>query len=201
MSFSLMDLPFKHDALEPFMSAQTLSFHHGKHHAGYIQKLNTLIKDTKYENMSLEDIIKDVPAGTNIFNNAAQVWNHNFFWQSIKPNGGGQPTEDLLKLIENQFTSVDKFIEEFKNTAMSQFGSGWAWLEYDLKSQNLNINKTGNAETPLTEKNKVPLLTVDVWEHAYYLDYQNLRPKYLDTIFSNLINWDFAKINFSEALK
>ena len=198
MPFTLPDLPYAKTALEPHISAQTFDFHHGKHHLAYVNNLNNLIKDTDLADKSLEDIIaitaKD-PAKAGIFNNAAQVWNHTFFWHSMTPNGGGKPQGDLVAKIDSDFGSYDAFVEQFKTAATTQFGSGWAWLVLD-KNNALKIVKTANADTPLVDGLK-PLLTIDVWEHAYYLDYQNRRPDFIATYLQSLVNWDFATNNFS----
>ena len=185
-------LPYAENALEPVISAKTISFHYGKHHKTYVDKLNKLISETEFEGLPLEEIIRKTankPEHTGIFNNAAQVWNHNFFWNSLTPNGGGKPSEDLMKKIEESFGSFDDFLKEFTEAAKTQFGSGWAWLVLDGKK--LKVIKTANAETPLTMDVK-PLLTIDVWEHAYYLDYQNKRPDYVADLLDKLINWEFA---------
>jgi Fe-Mn family superoxide dismutase len=187
-----MKLPYELDALEPLMSKETLEYHYGKHHQTYVTKLNTLIEGTKYENLPLEDIIKDANGG--IFNNSAQVFNHNFFWNSLTP-GGSEVPEDLAETISNQFGSVEKFIEKFTDTAINLFGSGWVWLVKDLAG-NLSIVATSNAATPITEGLK-PLLTCDVWEHAYYIDTRNARPKYLENYWK-LVNWDFVKENLAK---
>lgn len=196
MSIQLPPLPYALEALEPHISADTLSFHYGKHHQGYVTNLNKLIAGTDLEPKDLETIIKtahDNPRLLAVFNNAAQVWNHTFFWHSMRPQGGGQPAPKLLALIEKSFTSLDHFKEKFKEAATGQFGSGWAWLVQE--DDDLKIVKTGNAETPLTDPSLTPLLTCDVWEHAYYLDYQNRRPDYVQTFLDHLINWDFALKN------
>ncbi|MDB2550577.1 superoxide dismutase, partial [Rickettsiales bacterium] len=181
--------------LEPFISENTLNFHHGKHHQTYVTNLNNLIADTDLKNKSLEEIINisrdNKQAG--IFNNAAQIWNHTFYWNSMKKNGGGKPAGKLLAKIEEDFGSFDKFVEEFKIAGATQFGSGWAWLVAG-ENNKLQIIKTPNAETPLGTNLK-PLITMDVWEHAYYLDFQNARPKYIETFLNNLVNWDFALEN------
>jgi len=195
MTIALPDLPYAQDALEPHISSQTLSFHHGKHHNTYVTNLNNLIEGTDLAGASLEDIIKATAkdAGkAGIFNNAAQVWNHTFYWHSMKPNGGGAPSGAIAAKITADFGSYDNFTEQFKTAGLTQFGSGWAWLV--LKDNKLEIMKTANADTPIAHGVK-PILTVDVWEHAYYLDYQNARPNYLDTFISSLINWDFANSN------
>src|SRR6476660_8017851 len=175
MPFTLPPLPYPKDALAPHTSAETLEFHHGKHHAAYVNKLNELTAGKPEADKSLEDIIKATDVGTPIFNNAAQVWNHTFFWNCMKPNGGGKPSGDLAGKIDQAFGGYDKFAEQFKNAAVTQFGSGWAWLVSDGGS--LKITKTPNAVNPMAQGQKA-LLTVDVWEHAYYLDYQNRRPDF-----------------------
>ncbi|MBF0168029.1 MAG: superoxide dismutase [Alphaproteobacteria bacterium] len=195
MAFELPPLPYAATALEPHMSANTFSFHHAKHHNAYVTNLNNLIKDTPLAAKSLEEIILAVAGDASkagVFNNAAQVWNHTFFWSSMKPKGGGKPSGELLARIEKDFGSFDKFKEDFKNAAVTQFGSGWAWLVEEKGT--LRITKTGNADTPLAHGQKA-LLTVDVWEHAYYLDYQNRRPDYVQTFLDHLANWDFAAAN------
>jgi Fe-Mn family superoxide dismutase len=195
MAFELPPLPYAATALEPHMSANTFSFHHAKHHNAYVTNLNNLIKDTPLAAKSLEEIILAVAGDASkagVFNNAAQVWNHTFFWSSMKPKGGGKPTGELLSRIEKDFGSFDKFKEDFKNAAVTQFGSGWAWLVEEKGT--LRITKTGNADTPLAHGQKA-LLTVDVWEHAYYLDYQNRRPDFVQAFLDHLANWDFAAAN------
>ncbi|MFN3926399.1 MAG: superoxide dismutase [Pseudanabaenaceae cyanobacterium] len=199
MSFVLPDLPYPKSALAPYISEQTLDFHHGKHHAGYVNNLNKLVDGTDLAQATLEEVIKAVagdPSKAGIFNNAAQVWNHTFYWQSMKPNGGGQPTGALAAKIDNDFGSFEKFKEEFKNAGVTQFGSGWAWLV--LEGNTLKVTKTLNADLPIIH-NQIPLLTMDVWEHAYYLDYQNRRPDYAQTWLDHLVNWDFAAENFAKA--
>ncbi|MFN2380214.1 MAG: superoxide dismutase [Bacteroidales bacterium] len=188
-------LPFAENALEPVISAKTIGFHYGKHHKGYVDKVNKLISGTEFEGLSLEEIIKKTVGKsehTGIFNNAAQVWNHTFFWNSLSSNGGGEPSDVLMKKIEESFGSFNDFLKEFTEAATTQFGSGWAWLVMD--GNKLKVMKTPNAETPLTMGVK-PLLTIDVWEHAYYLDYQNKRPDYVTTVLEQLVNWDFAASN------
>ena len=200
MAFTLPELPYAANALEPHMSANTFSFHHGKHHAAYVTNLNKLIEGTDLANKSLEEIIlasAGDAAKAGIFNNSAQVWNHTFFWNSMKPSGGGKPSGELAAKIEKDFGSYDKFVEEFKNAGATQFGSGWAWLVLD-KDGTLKVVKTANAETPMT-KGQIALLTIDVWEHAYYLDYQNRRPDFIATFLDKLANWDFAAANFKDA--
>ncbi len=199
MTFELPALPYATDALEPYMSANTFSFHHAKHHKAYVDNLNKLIAGTEFEGQSLVDIVKS-SEGKNpgVFNNAAQVWNHTFFWSSMKPNGGGAATGAIADKIVADFGSFDAFVEQFKTAGATQFGSGWAWLVLDADDK-LKVVKTGNAETPFTKGDK-PLLTIDVWEHAYYLDYQNLRPKFIETFLTNLVNWDFANANIAAPL-
>ncbi len=189
MVFKMAELPYENDALAPYISLETIEFHYGKHYKGYVDNLNKLIVGTKYEQMSLEEIIKETygkPELIPIFNNAAQTWNHEFFWKSMKPNGGGNPQEELKTKIEHNFGNLDKFKEEFKTAAVAQFGSGWVWLVED--EGRLKIVKTGNADNPLT-KNMKPILTLDVWEHAYYLDYQNRRLEFANVFLEHLINW------------
>jgi Fe-Mn family superoxide dismutase len=191
----LPQLPYAKNALAPHISENTINFHYGKHHQAYVTNLNNLIAGTDLEGKSLEEIIKISAADktkAGIFNNAAQVWNHTFYWNSMKPNGGGKPSADLLKRIEADFGSFEDFAKEFKNAGTTQFGSGWAWLV--LENGKLKVTKTGNAETPLTTNAK-PLMTMDVWEHAYYLDFQNARPNYIDTFLNHLVNWDFVAKN------
>lgn len=188
-------LPYAENALEPVISANTISFHYGKHHKAYVDNLNKLIAETEYKSLPLEEIIKKTAGKSEyagIFNNAAQVWNHTFFWNSLSPNGGGKPSEVLMKKIEESFGSFDDFVKELTEAAKTQFGSGWAWLVLD--GNKLKVMKTANAETPITMGVK-PLLTIDVWEHAYYLDYQNKRPDYVAALLNKLINWEFAVNN------
>jgi len=195
MSISLPPLPYSINALEPHISQKTLEFHHGKHHNAYVTNLNKLIEGTDLANKSLDAIITAVVGDSSkagIFNNAAQVWNHTFYWNSMKPNGGGKPTGDLLAKINASFGSYEAFVTEFSNAGATQFGSGWAWLVKD--GSGLKITKTSNADTPMAHGQK-PLLTMDVWEHAYYIDFQNLRPKYIETFLTKLVNWDFAASN------
>lgn len=189
MTFELPPLPYAMNALEPHVSQQTLEFHYGKHHNAYVTKLNGLIPGTKFENMSLEDIIMQSDGG--IFNNAAQVWNHTFYWNSMSPNGGGEPGDNLKKALTENFGSVEEFKEQFTNAALTRFGSGWAWLV--KHGEKLEIVSTGNADNPMTD-GKTPLLTCDVWEHAYYLDTQNDRGGYVNN-FWQVVNWDFAEEN------
>lgn len=195
MSFTLPELPYKKDALEPHISAKTLDFHHGKHHAAYVKNLNELIDATPLENEDLEAIIKKTvneATQTRIFNNAAQVWNHTFYWKSMKPNGGGKPTGRIAQKINADFGDYMSFITNLKNSGLTQFGSGWAWLV--LKNNKLEIMKSSNADTPIAYNIK-PLMVIDVWEHAYYLDYQNRRGDYLDVFTKHLINWEFINSN------
>jgi Fe-Mn family superoxide dismutase len=195
MAINLPELPYAKDALAPYISANTLEFHQGKHHKTYVDNLNKLIAGTDLEAKSLEEIIKIAakdPAKAGIFNNAAQSWNHSFYWKCLKPQGGGAPTGAIAAKINTTFGSHDKFVEELKNAGTTQFGSGWAWLVVD--GSDLKITKTPNADTPLAHGQKA-LLTIDVWEHAYYLDYQNRRPDYLTAVIQNLINWDFVNAN------
>lgn len=200
MAFELPPLPYGKDALEPHVSARTLEFHHGKHHAAYVTNTNNLIKDTPLANASLEEIIQEAarnrPQQEGIFNNAAQVWNHTFFWNSMRPNGGGQPTGDIADKIKQDFGSYDEFREKFKTAATTQFGSGWAWLTLD--GGKLNVVKTPNAEDPMILGQEA-LLTLDVWEHAYYLDYQNRRPDFITAFLDHLVNWDFVNQNLRGA--
>ncbi len=186
------DLPYPTKALEPAISARTLEFHHGKHHKKYVDTANQIIQGTDLENESLETIVKKAagdPGKTTLFNNAAQVWNHNFYWQCLKPGGGGDPTGEVGAKINATWGSAAKFFEDLKNAGTSQFGSGYAWLVLD--NGELKVTKTGNADNPLVH-GQTPLLGIDVWEHAYYLDYQNLRPDHLSAVIEKLINWDFV---------
>ena len=206
-AFVLPKLPYQANDLEPFISANTISFHYGKHHQTYIDNLNKLIAND-YIGLTLEEVIHKSHNESNnpIFNNAAQVWNHTFYWSCLKKNGGGKPSGKLAQQIDKDFGSFEKFREDFKNAALTQFGSGWAWLVFKPVNKKLEIIKTANAETPIViydkldlEANKktlIPLLTIDVWEHAYYLDYQNKRAEYCDKLIDNLLNWDFALNNF-----
>lgn len=196
MAFSLPDLPYGRGALAPHISEETLNYHHGKHHQAYVTNLNGLIEGTDLAKASLEEIVNKAAgdkAKAGLFNNAAQVWNHTFYWHSMKPGGGGKPTGKIAAMIDSDLGGYDQFVKDFKAAGGGQFGSGWAWLV--LKDGKLAITKTPNAETPLTEAGVTPLLTMDVWEHAYYLDYQNSRPNYMDAFLNNLINWDFANKN------
>ncbi len=201
MAITLPALPYDMNALEPHISARTLEFHYGKHHQAYVNNLNKFIEGTPLADKTLEEIIHaSAKKGdlTPIFNNSAQVWNHTFYWNSMKPNGGGGPKGQVKDLIASSFADMAAFETEFKQAAVSQFGSGWAWLVYD--GGKLKVVKTSNADTPLTTS-QVPLLTCDVWEHAYYLDYQNRRPDYVENFFSALVNWDFAEENLANALR
>jgi len=193
MAFTLPNLPYSKDALAPHISAETLEFHHGKHHQAYVTNLNKLLEGKPEANKSLEEIIMSSDGG--VFNNAAQVWNHTFYWNSMKPGGGGQPTGDLLAAINRDFGSFDKFKEEFSNAGATQFGSGWAWLVQ--KDGKLSVTKTPNADLPMKHGQKA-LLTMDVWEHAYYIDFRNARPKYIETFLASLVNWDFALENLKK---
>jgi Fe-Mn family superoxide dismutase len=190
MAIELPPLPYAADALAPHISKETIDFHYGKHHQTYVNKLNELIANKPEASKSLEEIVKSSQGP--VFNNAAQVWNHTFYWNSIKPKGGGQPTGAIAKAITESFGSYDAFRKEFVEAATTQFGSGWAWITRD--GGKLKITKTPNAETPLTTAAK-PILTIDVWEHAYYIDYRNARPKYIDTYLDHLVNWDFGSSN------
>lgn len=190
MAFELPPLPYEKSALAPHISEETLDYHYGKHHNAYVTKLNGMIDGTKFADMSLEDIIKNSEGG--MFNNAAQVWNHTFYWHSMSPNGGGAPTGALADALTGAFGSVDAFKEKFTQTALTTFGSGWAWLVKNADG-GLEVVSTSNAGTPLTE-GKTPILTCDVWEHAYYVDYRNARPAYVDHWWE-LVNWDFAAKN------
>jgi len=195
MAIQLPDLPYAKDALAPVISANTLEFHYGKHHKAYVDYTNKLIAGTDLANDTLESIIKKTAGDASkigIFNNAAQVWNHSFYWRCMKAKGGGKPAGVVAAKINKAWGSFEKFAEEFKNAGVTQFGSGWAWLVSDRGE--LKITKTANADTPIAHGQK-PLLTVDVWEHAYYLDYQNRRPDYLTAFIEKLINWDFVKAN------
>ncbi len=192
MEHTLPALPYAMDALEPHISKETLEFHYGKHHQAYVTNLNNLIKGTEFENASLEDIVKQSSAG--IFNNAAQVWNHTFYWNGLSPNGGGSPTGALADAINAKWGSFDAFKEAFGKSAAGNFGSGWTWL-VKKPDGSVDIVNTSNAATPLTGDD-IPLLTCDVWEHAYYIDYRNARPKYVET-FWQLVNWDFVAGNFA----
>lgn len=195
MALTLPELPYNKKALEPHISERTLEFHHGKHHAAYVTNGNKLIEGTALEKADIETIIKEAhsdPSKAGIFNNAAQVWNHTFYWNSMKPSGGGKPTGSIASKIDSDFGGFDKFVEAFKTAAATQFGSGWAWLVLD--NGKLKVEKTPNAELPLVKGQKA-ILTIDVWEHAYYLDFQNRRPDYVGIFLDHLVNWNFANKN------
>ena len=194
MPFTLPELPYPKDALAPHMSQETLEYHHDKHHAAYVNKLNELTANKPEASKSLVDVImsSDGP----VFNNAAQVWNHTFFWNCMKPKGGGQPTGELADAINRDFGSYDEFKKQFSEAAVTQFGSGWAWLVKD--GNKLSIMKTSNADLPMKHGKKA-LLTIDVWEHAYYIDFRNARPKFVETFLSSLVNWDFVAENLRGA--
>ncbi len=199
MGYELPPLPYDYTALEPSISKNTLEFHHDKHHAAYVSKYNDAVKGTDLDSKPIEEVIKTIagnPEKQGLFNNAAQAWNHSFYWQCMKPSGGGTPTGDLAKKIDADFGSFEKFAAAFKAAGATQFGSGWAWLVKD--GDRLKVTKTLNAENPLTS-GQIPLLTMDVWEHAYYLDYQNKRPAYIDDFLGKLVNWDFVAKNFANA--
>ena len=191
MAFELPPLPYEKNALEPHISAETLDFHYGKHHATYVTKLNGLIEGTDMANKSLEEIVKSSDGG--VFNNAAQIWNHTFYWNSLSPNGGGEPSGALADAINAKWGSFDDFKAAFNDKAVNNFGSSWTWL-VKTADGGLDIVNTSNAATPLTD-GVTPLMTVDLWEHAYYIDYRNLRPKYMEAFWA-LINWEFAAKNF-----
>lgn len=193
MEHQLPDLPYAMDALEPHISKETLEYHYGKHHQAYVTNLNKAIEGTKYEDKSLEEIINSSDGG--VFNNSAQVWNHTFYWNCLSPNGGGEPEGDLADAINKKFGSFDEFKEKFTASAIGNFGSGWTWLVKNSDG-GVELLNTSNAGTALTESGKTPLLTCDVWEHAYYVDYRNARPKYVEA-FWNLVNWEYVASNFS----
>jgi superoxide dismutase, Fe-Mn family len=198
MTFALTELPYDRDALQPHISARTLDYHYGKHHKTYVDTLNKNVAGTPYEKMTLEDVIQTSfeKKDKSVYNNASQAWNHTFLWDSMKPGGNGRPTGNLSGMISDQFGSLDTFRKQFKEAAVAEFGSGWTWLIAD--EDTLAIVSTSDADSPLTT-DTTPLLTLDVWEHAYYLDYQNSRDKYVDAFLEYLINWDFAEANL-EAL-
>jgi superoxide dismutase, Fe-Mn family len=196
MAYQQPALSFAETALEPHISAKTLSFHYGKHHVAYITNYNNLVAGTPLDTLSIEEVIvlsAADPQKIGIFNNGAQAWNHSFYWSCLTPNGGGVPSGALAEKITQDFGSFDKFKEEIKAAAATQFGSGWAWLV--LEGDTLKVVKTGNAQTPSTSGQK-PILTIDVWEHAYYLDFQNRRPDYVAAVIDNLLNWEFAEKNY-----
>ncbi len=194
MAIALPELPYAKEALKPHVSPETIEFHYGKHHKTYVDNLNKLVPGTEFEGMSLEEIIKKSSGG--IFNNAAQVWNHTFYWHCLSPNGGGEPTGELAQAINKAFGSFEVFKEKFSQASITTFGSGWGWLVKNGDGE-LEIISTSNAKLPMIER-KTALLTCDVWEHAYYIDYRNLRPKYLEAFWS-LVNWDFVAENFKHA--
>jgi len=193
MAFELPALPYPQDALAPHISSETLEYHYGKHHKTYVDKLNGLVEGTEFASQSLEDVVRSSSGG--VFNNAAQIWNHTFYWHCLSPNGGGAATGAVADVINSAFGSFDKFKEEFTNSAVTNFGSGWTWL-VKKSDGSVAIVNTSNAETPLTDTSVTPLLTVDVWEHAYYIDYRNARPKYMDAFWA-LVNWEFVNDNFA----
>ncbi len=193
--FTLPPLPYADNALDPVITANTLSFHYGKHHKTYVDNLNNLVKGTEYESATLEKVIAETagkPDKAGLFNNAAQIWNHTFYWKSLRAGGGGKPAGRVAAMIDSDLGGYDNFRKDFAANAVSQFGSGWGWLVQE--GGKLKIVKTGNAEVPLT-KGQTPLLTIDVWEHAYYLDYQNRRADYVNAVIDKLLNWDFAAEN------
>jgi Fe-Mn family superoxide dismutase len=198
MSFVLDPLPYAYDALAPHMSAETLEFHHDKHHAAYVNNANNLIKGTEWEGLSMEQVITG-SHGKNpaVFNNVAQIYNHAEFWKYLKPNGGGKVPGKVEKALVDTFGSVDKALEELANAGVTQFGSGWAWLQ--VKDGKLSVTKTPNAENPLIH-GASPIMTIDVWEHAYYIDYRNLRPKFIKTVIDSLINWEYVEAQFEKAM-
>ncbi|KER10312.1 MAG: superoxide dismutase [[Candidatus Thermochlorobacteriaceae] bacterium GBChlB] len=200
MPFTLPELPYPKEALEPHLTAKTFEFHHGKHHNAYVTNLNNMIPGTEYETMSLEDIIKKTAGDATkagFFNNAAQIWNHTFYWNCMTPNGGGEPTGKLMDKINEDFGDFGKFKDAFKQAGVTQFGSGWAWLV--AENGKLKVTKTLNADLPMVH-GQTPLLTMDVWEHAYYIDFQNRRPDYAQTFIDKLINWEFVSKNFEAAM-
>ena len=193
MAFELPPLPYAIDALEPHISKETLEYHHGKHHNTYVVKLNSLLEGKPEANQSLEEVIKNSSGG--VFNNAAQVWNHTFYWNCLSPNGGGAPTGAIADAINKAFGSFEEFKTKFNDSAVNNFGSSWTWLVKKADGS-LAIVNTSNAGTPITEPGQTPVLTVDLWEHAYYIDYRNLRPKYLENFWA-LVNWEFVNKNFA----
>ncbi|WP_075185832.1 Fe-Mn family superoxide dismutase [Teredinibacter haidensis] len=193
MAIQLPELPYARDALAPHISEETLDFHYGKHHKTYVDKLNGLIPGTEFEGKALEDVVKTSSGG--VFNNAAQIWNHSFYWNCLSPNGGGEASGEIADAINSAFGSFAEFKEKFTASAINNFGSSWTWLVKKADGS-VDIVNTSNAATPLTDDSVTPLLTVDLWEHAYYIDYRNARPAYMDA-FWNLINWDFANRNFA----
>lgn len=198
---SLPALPYPMKALEPYISKKTLQFHHGKHHAKYVATTSSLIAGTKYEKMTLEEILVAVhDKDPGLFNNAAQAWNHAFYWKCMKRKGGGQPSTPVLEIIKASFGSFEEFTQQFKTAGNTAFGSGWAWLVYSKKDGTLSVTKTIGAGNPMTTKGSVPILCMDVWEHAYYLDHQNQRPAYVDAFMEHLVNWDFVEENLQAAM-
>ena len=199
MAFELPALPYALDALAPVVSARTLEFHHGKHHKTYVETLNKLVQGSEFERASLEEIIRETAGKADkqqIFNNAGQTWNHNFYWQSMAPHGGGSAKGEIADLLKKDLGGPEGFTEAFKTAGATQFGSGWAWLV--LEKGKAKVIKTANADNPLTQ-GQIPLLTMDVWEHAYYLDYQNKRPDHIKAFIDHLINWDFVNGNLAKA--
>ena len=195
MEYKLPPLPYAMDALEPAMSKETLEYHYGKHHRAYVKELNNLIKGSEFENATLEQVIRD--SSGPLFNNAAQTWNHTFFWNCMAPRGGGKPTGALAEAMNEKWGSYAQFKEAFSKSAISNFGSGWTWLV--VRSDGVDIVNTDDADNPMTQGDE-PLLTLDVWEHAYYLDYRNERPKFVEAFFKNLVNWNFALRNYENSL-
>jgi superoxide dismutase, Fe-Mn family len=198
MSFVLDPLPYAYDALAPHMSAETLEFHHDKHHAAYVNNANNLIKGTEWEGLAMEEVIKG-SHGKNpgVFNNVAQIYNHAEFWKYLKPAGGGKVPGKVEKALVEAFGSVDKALEDLANAGATQFGSGWAWLQ--VKDGKVSVTKTPNAENPLIH-GASPILTIDVWEHAYYIDYRNLRPKFIKTVIDSLVNWEYVEAQYEKAI-
>jgi superoxide dismutase, Fe-Mn family len=199
MAYELPPLPYSYTALEPYLTKATLEFHHDKHHAAYVNNFNTAVQGTDLDQQPIEAVIKAIAGNSEkagLFNNAAQAWNHSFYWNCIKPGGGGAPTGDLAQKIAADFGSFEQFVEAFKTAGATQFGSGWAWLV--LEGGTLKVTKTANADNPLAH-GQTPLLTMDVWEHAYYLDYQNRRPDYMSDFLAHLVNWDFVAQNLAAA--
>ncbi|EAR21213.1 superoxide dismutase [Nitrococcus mobilis] len=195
MKIELPELPYALNALEPYISQETLEYHHGKHHKAYVDKTNQLIEGTEYANMELEAIIKKAAGG--LFNQSAQIWNHTFYWNSMAPNAGGDPKGPIADAIRQSFGSFEEFRKQFNEKTAANFGSGWGWLVKNKSDGTLAIVETDDAQTALTDESVVPLMTCDVWEHAYYIDYRNARPKYLEA-FWNLVNWDFVNRNFEK---
>ncbi|MCS7030454.1 MAG: superoxide dismutase [Gloeomargarita sp. SKYG116] len=199
MAYQLPELPYPQDALAPYITEELMSYHYGKHHAAYVTNYNNLVKDTEYDQMPIEEVIKKTygdPSKVGIFNNGAQAWNHTFYWNCMKPGGGGEPTGALADKIKADFGSFEEFKNAFKQAGVTQFGSGWAWLV--LENGTLKVTKTLNADNPLCF-NQIPLLTMDVWEHAYYLVYKNRRPDYAQDFIDHLINWDFVSAQYAAA--